>query len=515
MKASSELDLKKILNLLYARKRIILVTFLVISSLTAYLAASLPDIYRSSILILISPQRLPPSYVNSTITSTIEQRIRTTSAEILSRTRLEKVVREFNLYPPNAGSNNMDARVERLRKNIQSDVRNTETFRLFFEHENPKKAMQVTARLGTVFIDENLQVREQQSIGTSAFINTEVDRLRVELESKEVAVNEFKAKYRNELPEQLDANLRTLEQLRTEQQGNMVRLTALQERKASLEKQHVESRSVLPDLARSKDGLGQQALPLAQQLEIRKLQLEELRTRYSDKHPDIIRLKGEIQALEAEVQLRQANAKTSASPALPVGSPLQQMIAKQIADVGLEINALRATNDMLRAQIGSYQNRVDNTPIRAIELSKISRTYDITLKKYQDLLGKSFDSQLSQNMEKQQKGERFQITDPANLPEKPVRPNRLAIVLLGLLAGLGGGVGLALLQENMDTSFKHGEELEGFVNAPLLAILPEVTTRGSVLAQRRSQQILALASVGIVTVGLILIHLFATSLPAF
>ncbi len=515
MKPSYDLDLKKIVGLLYARRLVIVIAFLVISSLTAFLAASLPDIYRSSILILISPQRLPASYVTSTVTTTVEQRIRAVSAEILSRTTLEKVVREFNLYAPKSGPENLDARLERLRKNIQIDVRNNDTFRLSFDDYSPEKAMLVTARLGTIFIDENLQVREQQAAGTRSFISTETDRLRAELESQEVAVNEFKAKYRTELPEQLDANLRTVEQLRAEQQSNLVRLASLEERKASLEKQLVEMKSMPPEISRSKDLAAPQGVPLWQQLESRKLQLDEFLTRYSDKHPDIIRLKGEIQSLEAEAQ-RQAKVPGAASmAAAPVGSPLQQMTVKQIADVGVEIHATRANSDLLRAQIAAYQTRVDNTPVRSIELAKISRTYEITLKKYQDLLAKSFDSQLSQNMEKQQKGERFRLVDPAYLPEHPVRPNRLAIVLLGLLAGLGAGVGLALLQENMDTSFKAAEELEGYIAVPLLATLPAVTTRGSILQQRRTRQILVFASVGVLAIGVVLIHFLAPSLPVF
>jgi protein tyrosine kinase modulator len=514
MKSSSDLDFQKILNLCSAHKRVIFVTSLVIFALSAYLAMSLPDIYRSSILILISPQKLPASYVTSTVTTTIEQRIRAVSEEILSRTMLEKVVREFNLYPSEAGSGNISAQVDRLRKNIQIDVRNNDSFRLSFDHESPKTAMQVTARLGSIFINENLQVREQQAIGTRDFISAQADRLRAELDAKEVDVNDFKAKYRNELPEQLDANLRTLEQLRNEYQGNMLRLSSLQERKANLEKQLVETKFV-PYNSGSKDSLGQRGVPLYQQLESRKMELADLLTRYSDKHPDIIRLKGEIQSLETEARLRQSQAKAPDAPTLPDGNPVQQTIAKQISEITLEIHAMQAANDLLRSQIASYQSRVDNTPVRAIELAKTSRTYDITLKKYQDLLAKSFDSQLSQNMEQQQKGERFRLVDPAYLPQTPVRPNRPVILLLGLLAALGGGVALAFLLENMDTSFKRSEDLDGYVNAPLLATLPEITTRGSVLAQRRTRQILTLASLGVLTVGLIVIRLFGSLLPGF
>jgi polysaccharide chain length determinant protein (PEP-CTERM system associated) len=403
-----------------------------------------------------------------------------------------------------------------LRKSIQIDVRNNDTFRLSFDHENPEKAMKVTARLGTIFIDANLEVREQQAIGTTTFISAEADRLRKELELKEVHVNKFKAAFRNELPDQLDANLRTLEQFRAEQQSNMVRLTSLQERKANLEKQLVEVRFVLPDARLSKDPEGRQIVPSWQQLEIRRQELEDFLTRYSDKHPDIIRLRNEVKSLESEAQLRQSKAQEAPSIVVPApaGNPLQQTIVKQIADLNVEINALQATNETLRTQIASYQTRVDNTSARANELAKISRTYDITLKKYQDLLAKSFDSQLSQNMEKQQQGERFRLVDPAHRPDTPVRPNRFLILMLGLLAGIGAGVAFAILLENMDTSFKRSEDFAGFLNLPLLASIPSVKTRGSVLEQRWTQRMLVLTSLGALSVGFVLIH-FLGSFLAF
>jgi polysaccharide chain length determinant protein (PEP-CTERM system associated) len=514
MKTSPALDLKKILNVLYVRKGMILVIALVIFTLTAYVAMSLPNIYRSSILILVSPQKLPASYVAPTVTTTVEQRVRAVSEEILSRTTLERVVREFDLYPPQVGSDNMDARLARLGKNIQIDVRNNDTFRLSFDHESPERAMQVAARLGSIFIDANLEVREQQAIGTTTFISAEADRLRKDLELKEVHVNKFKADFRNELPDQLDANLRTLEQFRAEQQSNMVRLTSLQERKANLEKQLVEIRFVLPDARLSKDPEGRQIVPSWQQLEIRRQELEDFLTRYSDKHPDIIRLRNEVKSLEAESRVRQSKAQGSPSLVVPapVGNPLQDTIVKQIADLNVEINALRATNETLRTQIASYQIRVDNTSARANELAKISRTYDVTLKKYQDLLAKSFDSQLSQNMEKQQQGERFRLVDPAHKPDTPVRPNRPVILLLGLLAGIGAGVALVVFLDNMDTSFKRSEDLDGYLSVPLLASIPAVSTRGSVLEQRRMQRMLVLASLGVLTVGFLLIRFLGSFL---
>jgi hypothetical protein len=154
------------------------------------------------------------------------------------------------------------------------------------------------------------------------------------------------------------------------------------------------------------------------------------------------------------------------------------------------------------------QARVDNTSINGIELSKISRGYEITLRKYQDLLAKSLESELSENMEKKQKGEQFQILDPANYPLKPVRPNRPMILLFGLVAGLGGGIGLAFLWDTLDTSFKRSDELAGYVNIPLLATIPALITRGTVLDERRTQGMLIFASIAVLAVGLVCVRLF-------
>jgi uncharacterized protein involved in exopolysaccharide biosynthesis len=204
-------------------------------------------------------------------------------------------------------------------------------------------------------------------------------------------------------------------------------------------------------------------------------------------------------------------ATTSASAKTPISqssaNPLKQVLESQIADIESEVHALRAQMERVRSQIGLIKERVDNTPLRAIELSKISRGYDITLRKFQDLLAKGLESEVSENLEKKQKGEQFEIIDPANIPLKPVRPNRLVIVMAGLVFGLGGGVGLALLLDTLDRSFKHADEIQAFVNVPLLATLPALMTRGTIVEQRRGQGLLVLASVGALGVGLVLVRL--------
>jgi polysaccharide chain length determinant protein (PEP-CTERM system associated) len=506
MNGMADFDVSRILNSFYARKHLIISVSFVIFLLGIYTATLLPNVYQSSSLILITPQRLPSSFVTSTVTTDLGERMQSIIQGILSRTQLEKIVREFNLYSATASAT-MEDRIERLRKTIKVELRRNNAFQLSFESDNPKNAQEVTGRLASLFIEENLHVREQQALGTKSFMTAEADRLRKELEEQEVVVNQYKAAHRYELPEQLDSNLRTLEQLRREMEASNQRLTALQERKGILQKQTVESDILGVDLLSG--GITSPAEDGGQNLkvQIKKKELESLLQRYSSKHPDVIRIKKEIETLQAE-----SGAPTPIKSTTPTiasnGNPLKQVLQAQINDIDNEIQTLRAQRDQIREQVGLLQARVDASPIRAIELSKISRGYEITLRKYQDLLSKSLESELSENMEKKQKGEQFQLLDAANFPLKPIRPNRPMIVLIGLIVGLGGGFALAFVWDNLDKSFKQSDEINAYVNLPVLATVPALLTRSSVLEQRRSHGILILASLGVLVIGVVCLRVF-------
>lgn len=507
MHTSSEFDVAAILNSLFRRKGLILATFFVVFSLAVYAAIIWPDVYRSSTVMVVIPQRVPTSYVTSTVTTDPAELMQSISQKILGRTQLEKIVREMEANPDNLTGQALDSRVQTMRRKIQVDLRKTNLLQLSFEAEEPKKAQQVTSRLASLFIDQNLQVREQQAMGTRLFIGAEADRLRKELEEQELVVNRFKGANRYELPEHLDTNLRTVEQLRKELEANNLRLAALQERRGNLLKQSVESDIFRVDAQGKSVVIAGEGLTRDVQIGMKKKELDALLQRYSAKHPDVISVAKEIELLEAE-EIKFPAGKTAVAPKTTAAiSPLKQVLQAQIADIDIEAQTLRAQIAGIRNQIGVIQARVESTPMRAIELSKISRNYDITLKKYQDLLGKSMESELSENLEKKNQGEQFQIFDPANLPLGPVRPNRLLIVVLGLAVGLGGGVGIAYLWDMFDTSFKRGDEIISYVDVPLLATLPALSTRGSVVEQRKFHGVLALASIAALGVGLVLVRL--------
>ena len=519
MKPLQQFDFAHVINTLRRWKFLVIAVFIVIATLSVHFAYSLRDVYRSSTVILVTPQRLPANYVSSTVTLNVEQRVMAILQQIQGRTVLEKIVNEFDLFLPPGSNATLEERAEKLQKRINVQFANftrQNTFTLSFDAENPQKAMDVTARLGSLFIEENLKAREQQAAGTTTFLNAEADRLRKELEEQESQVTQFRLLHRYELPEQLDSNLRLLDQFRRELENGMLRLSALQERKAALEKQIAEVESMGKDLDMIHDFTIGGGGPTRGTVEIRKKELEVLLRQYREQHPDVIRLQREIKSLEAEKLSEPAKGKKTGPTAIVTPQfSLKETLEAQIGDFKSEMESVRARNEKLRAQIASYQIRVDNTPLRVSEITNITRSYNITLSKYQDLLRKTLDSELSENMEKKQKGEQFQIIDRANLPQLPAAPNRSRIIIVGILLGLGAGLGAAFLLEMLNTSFKRAEDLDGNISIPLLATLPMITTRGQIIAQRQEQGMLILASAVILALGLVVIPMIAPSLPVF
>jgi len=505
---SSTLNLAKILDIARRRRDVVIATFIVVFFCSFYLALALPNIYQSSSVILFSPPELPESYVESTINLSMQDRFISVTREILSRTRLEKIIRNFNLYASNGqGGLSMKKRVGRLRKNIviEPDKEDENLFDLSFESRNPLIAQEVAGILASAFMGETLKLRDERAVGTTAFMKAETERLRKEVEIQEATVNRYKAKYRYELPEQLQANLSTVEQLRRELQSNLLRLSGLQDRKATVQKQLVEVKQGGQELRGARITGGGGTSPQLQQLENMRTELVALLSRYSDRHPDVIRLKREMEMAGVS-----AGAIVSGSNGVgAIASPVQQILLKQGQELGAEIRALQRSNDMLRKKIAVYQVRVDNTPTRGIELSKITRTYDITLNKYQDLLGKTLDSQLSENMEKRQNAKTFQLVGPAYYPTSPVRPDRKLILAIGFVAALGAGLGLSILLEKMGTSFQSSDELMGEIDLPLLASIPVIKTQAMFVEKRRQQVVTFLVSVATLGIGIFGIRIYS------
>lgn len=448
------------------RKWWIIMPFVLIGAAGIVISLHLPKVYRSSTLILVVPQRVPEDYIKPTVTATIEERLRTISSLIKSRTNLTKIMDEFGLYRDKRDELSEDAIIETLRENIEIELKETGTkgdrgtaFEIFYAGKDPQTVMMVTNRLASLFIEQNLSIREQQAQGTAGFLAEQLQKLKTDLEHQEDLLTHFKLKHMGELPEQMEANLRVLEQLQIQYQRVSADLRSAENRRALLINQ--------PPLADS--GSIGSSPPTIETLYA---ELESLRSKYTDRHPDVILLRKRIKDLEGMGQASEIGAQ-GAGQTSTVRPRISDRQA-QIATVEAEIRRLRAEEGRIESKIKEYENRIEVTPKREQELLSISRDYENTKELYQALLSKKLEAEQAMTMEERRKGEQFQVIDPAPLPTKPWKPDMRRLFTLSILLGLGVGCGLAAFLEYRDRSFKDQEDLEAFAGIPVLAVIPRI-----------------------------------------
>lgn len=529
-----QIDFARYARLLWRRKWFILAPLLIFPVAAGLYAMQLPDSFQSTTLILVQPQKVPSNFIASTVTAGIGERLQTISQQIFSRTRLEQIINEFNLFAEARQTRPPEEIVERMRSRIQLQVHRNDAFRLSFVDPNPRLAMLVTNKLSSLFIEENLKVREQQAIGTSLFLDDEIVRYREKISEREVKILEFKRRHLEELPEQLSSNQSMLGQLQNQLKLNADNINAAESRRVQLQQQlaEVEQRAAseadspasalggtsisellmaqfnqtamaTPGAPGSDDG----ALRAAElELQKRRAALEGLMLTYTERHPDVARLKAEIARLElrtdelrteteearalAEAERSRAEQeRATQGPSAPASSPaaetprlryppVYEKLRADLSKAESDIARLSAQNEEIHRQLAAYQARISATPARQLELQQLSEDYDNIKRVHQNLIDKKLQADLSENLERKQKGEQFQILDPANLPVKPFSPNRMRLVAMGGVAGLALGLGLVLLFDLLDLSVKTRQELAAVAGLPVLGAIPEIAAPG-------------------------------------
>lgn len=443
-----------------------------------------PKTYRSSTLILIEHQMIPEFYVTPTVNSDIASRLNTITQQVMSRTRLESIINEFGLYRGMKDKLTNEELVELMRKSITLDVRSGRSgqgssFAISYVGSEPETVMHVTNRLASLFIEENLKVREQQVEGTTNFLETELQGLKSSLEIQESQMKAFKEKYMGELPSQLEANLRTLDRLQLERQMTNEALRSAEDRKIAIERQLSEIGATPVSRGVASAGVSLND-PVRMRLAELQAELSQLSSMYTDKYPDIVRIKNEIDEIESKIRTGKGrDSMGSGAGRIPSVSddPRYLTLSTQLADVNSEVKAFREKQIELSRNITLFQGRVERIPQREQQISALMRDYENTRQNYQNLLTKRLDARLAESLEKKQKGEQFRILDPANLPIKPFKPNMIAIVLVGLAGGMGGGIGLVLMLEYIDASFRKADDVYAIIGIPVLATVPRIEGR--------------------------------------
>ena len=482
------MDPKYILDLIVKRRWIMMIPFFLAMIVGIYLSITLPKIYEASTLILIQPQRVPQNYVQSIVDTEPSERINTLSQQVLSRTNLETVINEFGLFTDaDNRSMYMEDKVNNLRKRISVNISNdsrrgSDAFSISFQDQDPENVMKVTNALASYFIDENLRLREAQAVGTSDFLEAELQNMKTRLEEVEAQLKRYRESYMGELPEQLDSNLRILDRLQEhfgEVQQNLseakIRLVALQNGATAVRDQ---STTVI---------IGQNNREETNDIDQMKAQLESLLTRYTEQHPDVVRLQARI----LEIEKQAAISAQAASEDLDSGGPgqdqpvmLSPQYRTQYTEITQEMRRLEADIKDTKRQIDIYQRRVESTPKREQELLSLRRDYQNIQTSYNSLLERKLESEIAVNMERKQKGEQFRILDPARQPQKPVKPDMRKLFIMVVGAGLAIAAGIIFLLEYLDNSFKRPDDIEAELDLPLLCTIPQIIDRRALLLRR-------------------------------
>ena len=503
------------------RKWTILIPFLLAACVTLYLCVVLPPIYRSETTILVEPQQVPEDYVQSSVTGSVTDRLSTISQQILSRTRLESVIRELALYPELRERLTMEDVVIEMRKNIELNVdedkkgssrgaASAAAFRLAFMGPDPEVVQKVTSTLANLYIEENLRVREGLARGTKEFLDREVRDVEQELASREEALREFRQKNMGELPEQLETNLRTLDQLQEQKSSVLDSLREAEDRQILLQRQLDETPATLAEMVSDQDDL-------YTRLESKKQQLAALTSRYTDLYPDVVTLKKEISELEERIagdpnaeddpQETEVGPQQEPPPVFNL-NPAYQRLKAQVETDQITIKNLREEIQQINSRMRGLQRRVENIPRREQELMSLKRDYETIKQSYDSLMERKINAAIAENLETRQKSERFRILDPANLPQRPVKPNRRKILAIGLMVGLGLGGGLAFLREQMDDTFHTVDEVKAFIDIPVIGVIPLAVSPDEIRRKRWiTATVTSVAVVG-VTALIVGVHLY-------
>lgn len=525
-------------EMVWRRKWMLLLPMAMILVASAVVVYAMPAEYRSTGTILIERQEIPPDLVQSTVTSYAEQRIQVISQRVLTTDNLSRIVRKFDLYADERPEVPMERLLQRMRSKfnvemVSAVVRDPRTghrsnaaiaFNVSFDDASPAVAQKVANDLVSLYLEENLRTRTQAAADTARFLEEEVTRLGEQLGDIESRLAEFKRANVGRLPEQQDVNLQLLERAEQQLLETERQMRSLRERKIYLEAARAQIRKQPAAVATTEDG---EPLDLDQKLraaeslyvansgvyaedhpdmvrlrrqidalrtelgggtdanwirqEIGRLQAElaASRDRYTDEHPDVQRLEQRIARLEqrlADVS-RSGSSDPSGRGSTARSNPVAVELQAEIEAADAELASLAARREQIRKKLESLEQRVIDAPEVERQYASLVRDRDNLLSKYQELKAKQSNARIAESMEEERKGERFSLIEPPQVPQEPIRPDRLKFMALGAFVSVFGGVGTVTVAESMSDAVRGSAGVSRALGAPPISVIPYVRNR--------------------------------------
>lgn len=498
------------LHMVWRRKWFLIVPAVLVASAVAGYSTTLPNRYESTGLVQVIGQRVPENIVQPTVTDTVADRLNQIQQQILTRTRLERIIDEFNLYAQERESGRiMEDIVQQMRtRDIRITINanrarraDAGSFNVSFTSENPRTAQAVAERLTTLFVDENSRNRATLASSTTLFLEQNLEDARRRLQEQEERVAAFKRQHAGRLPDQSNANMQVMQTVQEQIRENTDAIQRERDRLATLQ-------GTLLELTRMPTSAVQGMLPAAQQLLMARENLRALELRLTADHPDLRQARRLIAELEQKAEQEALNAPLApdATAAGAAGAARANMriveLQQQIRDLELSLERRHAEDKELRATRAQYVTRIEATPQVAAQLTDLTRDYETLRAQYENFLKRSEQAQLAESLELASIGEQFLVIDTPRVPERPVSPDRVRLNLLGLAGGLGLGLGLIALLEYRDTTFKSDSDVLVSLALPVLAVIPAMVNRDERQRRRRRQRLMAAAaSLAIILAG--------------
>lgn len=456
----------------------------------------LPLLYKSTAFIIVEQQKIPEQYVTPNVLMTLQRRLDSMTQQILSRTRLQRFVEQFNLYSAERSAKSLDDVIETMRGRIavelvQTPGRQAEMigFKIHFSDVDRLRAQQITNELASLFIEQDTRERTEQSQRTTAFLEGQLQEAQKALAGEEEQVRSYKLTHLGELPEQQQSNLQLLSSLEAQLHASTAALDRAEQQKAYLESMRAQQ-EVVAALPTPATEPGANSLALAETtLASLWNQLHDSTARLTDKHPEVIALKKEIADWEASV--RRLKAERSAS----------SDAASRLKAIQVEIEAEKRESRNLRERIAEVQARIGQTPVREAEIAELARRHDNARTHYQSLLQKKLGSELASNLEQRQGGEQFRLLDPASAPKRP--EGRSKVVIAGWVLGAVLGMALLVLGDLTDQSVRRPADMEALKRFPMLVRIPTIRSFEERNRQRHrlTLEVAAIALMVLVSLG--------------
>ena len=547
MEAENTTGLPEVMAIARRRAGAFVITFIVVFAVAVALALLLPPVYEAKTTVLIEEQQIPPDMVRSTVTDFVEQRLQMITQQVMSRQNLLDLIQRFDLYKKERKKETTEEVIDGFREDIQLNPISTEVvdkrtgrpmtatiaFEVVYQGENPAKVQQVANNLATFYLSQNLKVREEHAKASTEFLEKETSRLQDELKGLDAKLVDLKEKYLGSLPDQKVINMQTMERMARDRDALLTRIAdftsqgdqlaaQLFTRQATARNQGPTAKDRLkelrlqeaqllskysedhPDVVKIRREIGEVEGDAATQQQVDNLLHELFNTRLSLDHAESAKEKAPIEAKIAELRKQihalDPQAAMDADESSLVNDPYYIATKNQLAGVETNIHSLKAEVKAVDGRIEELRKQILLTPKVGAEYDHLMEAKANRTARYRDMLQKLEEAKASIDLEHGQMAERFSIIDPAVYPEEPVKPNRIALTLIGLILGVGVGVGAAAAREALDSGFYSANRLTAAARLPVLAVIGAIETAAD-RRRRRRRRWLAAGSVVVVMVA--------------